>query len=65
MNHDYRQRFGFPFVICAREHTKNMILANFEGRLRDERDQEIQTALAEIFKIVRFRLSDVVLPATS
>ena len=63
MNHDYRQRFGFPFVIYAREHTKDTILASFETRLRDERDQDIQTALAEIFKIVRFRLSDVVLPA--
>src|SRR6185312_15212227 len=27
LNRAYRERFGFPFVVCVREHTKDSILA--------------------------------------
>src|SRR2546423_5963389 len=30
----YREKFGFPFVICARENKKESILAGFQARLR-------------------------------
>jgi OHCU decarboxylase len=60
LNADYRQRFGFPFVICARENKKESILAGFAQRLTHTRDGEIQTALAEIAKICRLRLLDTV-----
>lgn len=59
-NTAYRERFGFPFVICARENKKNAILAAFPVRLNNARDAEIQTALAEIAKIARLRLMDKV-----
>ena len=42
-NAAYRERHGFPFVICAREH---------------DTDAEIEVALAEIAKIARLRLED-------
>ncbi len=63
LNQAYRDRFDFPFVICVREHTKDSILANFEARLRYDRNEEIQTALGEIAKIARLRLNDVVKPS--
>ena len=56
----YRARFGFPFVICAREHTKASILAALAKRCANERAAEIATALAEIAKIARLRLEDAV-----
>lgn len=59
-NAAYRTRFGFPFVICARENKKNAILAAFPVRLNNDRRQEIQTALAEIAKIAHLRLLDAV-----
>src|SRR5687767_10664044 len=59
-NAAYRQRFGFPFVICARENKKADILAGFERRLRNNPDHEIETALGEIAKIAHYRLQDVV-----
>ena len=59
-NGAYRDRFGFPFVICARENRKQAILAAFPRRLQNERDQEIATALAEIYKIARLRMSDAI-----
>ncbi|MCC4631962.1 2-oxo-4-hydroxy-4-carboxy-5-ureidoimidazoline decarboxylase [Xanthomonas dyei] len=56
LNQAYRQRFGFPFVICVRLHDKAGILAALEQRLDASRDAEIATALAEIGKIVHLRL---------
>ena len=60
-NAAYRDRFGFPFVICARLNKKAAILAGFETRLNHSREQEIKTALEEIFKIAELRLHDLIL----
>ena len=59
-NREYREKFGFPFVICARENRKDAILAAFPVRLAHTREQEIATALAEIGKIARLRVWDAV-----
>ena len=59
-NAAYRERFGFPFVICARENKKAAILAAFPVRLGHTREREISTALAEIAKIAKLRLFDAV-----
>jgi 2-oxo-4-hydroxy-4-carboxy-5-ureidoimidazoline decarboxylase len=59
-NAAYREKFGFPFIICARLNKKDAIIAGFERRLKNSREEEIKTALGEIFKIVHFRLSDLI-----
>jgi OHCU decarboxylase len=59
-NGAYRERFGFPFVICARENRKQAILTAFPIRLGNSRDEELRTALAEIYKIARLRMLDAV-----
>jgi 2-oxo-4-hydroxy-4-carboxy-5-ureidoimidazoline decarboxylase len=59
LNQAYRDRFGFPFVICARENKKDSILAGFDARLHNSREQEIEIALGEVAKICYFRLSDL------
>ena len=56
LNHAYRQRFGFPFVICVRLQDKAGILAELQRRLDAPRNDEIATALAEIGKIVHLHL---------
>jgi 2-oxo-4-hydroxy-4-carboxy-5-ureidoimidazoline decarboxylase len=62
LNAAYRERFGFPFVICARENKKDSILAGFAARLNNTREQELRTALAEVAKIAWLRLQDIVEP---
>ncbi len=57
-NEAYREKFGFPFVICARENRKEAILSAFPSRLGHMRDEEIETALREISAIARLRLLD-------
>jgi 2-oxo-4-hydroxy-4-carboxy-5-ureidoimidazoline decarboxylase len=59
-NAPYQKQFGFPFVICARLNKKDAILQAFPVRLRNSREKEMETALAEIFKIADLRLKDVV-----
>ena len=56
----YREKFGFPFVICARLNKKEAIFKGFEARLNNSREQEIRTALEEIGKIARLRLEDLI-----
>jgi 2-oxo-4-hydroxy-4-carboxy--5-ureidoimidazoline (OHCU) decarboxylase len=55
-----RERFGFPFVICARLNKKDAIARAFPVRLRNSREQEIEIALKEIFKIAELRLKDII-----
>ena len=59
-NATYKKKFGFPFVICARLNKQSAILAGFEGRLNNSREEEIKTALEEIFKIAELRLRDLI-----
>ena len=56
----YRERFGFPFVVCAREHTADSIIAAAAERVESGAETEERTALAEIAKIARLRLEDLV-----
>ncbi len=56
LNAAYRQRFGLPFVICVRRHTRDSILRSFERRSENDPDLEFQTALDEIGLITRLRL---------
>ncbi|MFN8570107.1 MAG: 2-oxo-4-hydroxy-4-carboxy-5-ureidoimidazoline decarboxylase [Kouleothrix sp.] len=58
LNAAYRAQFGFPFIICVREHTKGSILASFEARLAHDQPAELRAALAEIAKIAWLRLAD-------
>ena len=60
LNARYRERFGFPFIICARMATKDAMLDAMAIRLQNSKSQEMDTALGEIFKIARLRLEDMV-----
>ncbi len=59
LNDSYRLRFGFPFVICAREHSVASILAAFAARLQHDADEELAIALDEVVKIIRLRVADL------
>ncbi len=62
LNHAYQTKFGFPFIIAVKNHTKASILATFEQRLQNSTEAEKQQALAEISQIARFRLDGILLP---
>lgn len=56
LNAAYRDRFGFPFVICVRRTDRAGILRAMAERLDHDRETEVATALEEIGHIVRLRL---------
>ena len=60
LNAAYAKRFGFPFVICARENKKESILTGFASRLQHTREQEITIAIAEVAKICALRFQALV-----
>jgi 2-oxo-4-hydroxy-4-carboxy-5-ureidoimidazoline decarboxylase len=60
LNRSYRKRFGFPLIVCVREHTKESIIAWGTARLGHAPEREIETALGEIVKIARLRLADLI-----
>jgi OHCU decarboxylase len=60
LNAAYRERFGFPLVVCVREHTKDSILAWGRERVGNPIDVEVGIALGEIAKIARLRLDDLI-----
>lgn len=62
LNAEYHERFGFPFVICARQNKKDSIQAGFHARMGHSEDEEIATALGEVSKIAWLRLLDTVRP---
>ena len=57
LNDAYKAKFGFPFIVCVRRHTRDSILAQFERRLRHDAATEFATALQEISFITRLRLA--------
>ncbi|MEC4802714.1 MAG: 2-oxo-4-hydroxy-4-carboxy-5-ureidoimidazoline decarboxylase [Jaaginema sp. PMC 1079.18] len=60
LNQAYQDKFGFPFIIAVKNHTKTSILAAFKRRLQNSLDAEKQQALTEISQIARFRLEAIV-----
>ncbi|MCC7348477.1 MAG: 2-oxo-4-hydroxy-4-carboxy-5-ureidoimidazoline decarboxylase, partial [Variibacter sp.] len=56
LNTRYTEKFGFPFIICARRHTKSSILAQFKKRLENGATSERETAVQEVARIAALRL---------
>ena len=57
LNDAYKAKFGFPFIVCVRRHTRDSILAQFERRLLHDAATEFAASLQEIFFITRLRLA--------
>ena len=61
LNAEYQERFGFPFIIAVRgQRDRAAILAALKSRLTNDAGTERAAALAEVAKIARFRLDDLV-----
>src|SRR3984885_2319523 len=63
VNNAYRSKFGFPYIVCVRRHTRDSILNNFEQRLPNDAATETSTSIAEICRIAALRLAQLVCSA--
>jgi len=60
LNAAYRARFGIPFIICVRRHTRASLLGECERRLANSLEAERAAALEEIGHMTRLRLVEAV-----
>ena len=59
LNLAYRQKFGFPFIIAVKGRDRGEILVHFQQRINNDKCLEYQTALAQVCRIARFRIGDI------
>ena len=59
LNQAYKAKFGFPFIVAVRNHTKKSILEAFSSRLGNTSEVELERALTEIEQIAFLRLSQI------
>lgn len=57
LNDAYKAKFGFPFMICVRRHTRDSILSEFERRLGRDETTEFAQAMQEVFYVTRLRIA--------
>ncbi len=60
VNQAYRAKFGIPYIVCVRRHTKDSILRDFEQRLPNDAGTEMLRSIAEVCRIAALRLDQVV-----
>jgi 2-oxo-4-hydroxy-4-carboxy-5-ureidoimidazoline decarboxylase len=60
VNNAYRAKFGFPYIVCVRRHTKDSILRDFERRLPNDAATETQKSIEEIYGIAALRVDQLV-----
>jgi 2-oxo-4-hydroxy-4-carboxy-5-ureidoimidazoline decarboxylase len=56
LNEAYKAKFGFPFIMAVKGHSRAEILAAFEHRIGNDPALEFRTALDEVHKIALLRL---------
>jgi 2-oxo-4-hydroxy-4-carboxy-5-ureidoimidazoline decarboxylase len=60
VNNAYRAKFGFPYIVCVRRHSKDSILRDFERRLPNGVTTEVAISIAEICRIAALRVDQLV-----
>jgi len=60
LNRQYRERFGFPFIVAVKGHTPQSVISLLQERVAHQAAEERVLALREICRIARFRLADLI-----
>ncbi|WP_166238675.1 2-oxo-4-hydroxy-4-carboxy-5-ureidoimidazoline decarboxylase [Paenibacillus turpanensis] len=58
LNTKYVRRFGFPFILAVKGHSKDTIRIEMRVRLVNSAEAEWERALHEVNRIARFRLEE-------
>lgn len=56
LNSEYKEKFGFPFIMAVRNRTRQEILHAFANRIKNSVDEEFKLALDNIHQIAHLRL---------
>jgi 2-oxo-4-hydroxy-4-carboxy-5-ureidoimidazoline decarboxylase len=63
LNAAYKAKFGFPFIIAVRMHTKEGIFFDFRRRLQNDTQTEYSNDLQNVYAITRLRLESLLGPS--
>jgi len=59
LNDAYTAKFGFPFIIAVRDHSKASILSTFRRRIENDRATEFAEACRQVERIAEIRLQEI------
>jgi len=60
LNLEYKNKFGFPFIIAVKGKNKTEILNNFRQRILNDVESEFKEAKKQVKKIATFRLNEII-----
>ena len=60
LNLEYKNKFGFPFIIAVKGKNKTEILNNFRQRILNDVESEFEEAKKQVKKIATFRLNEII-----
>jgi OHCU decarboxylase len=60
LNAEYRDKFGFPFLLAVKGNTRHDILKALARRVEGAPEEEFRVALEQVYRIARFRLEEAV-----
>ena len=60
LNRSYREKYGFPFIIAVKNHSKSEILDNFISRIKNTAEMEFNEACAQVERIAEIRMLDII-----
>lgn len=55
-NLEYEKKFGFTYILCATGRSASFMLESLQGRLKNQREKELNIAMEEQNKITKLRL---------
>ena len=59
LNSDYKNKFGFPFIIAVKGKNKSEILVNFKKRMLSDKQIEFNEAIKQVKLIASLRLDEL------
>lgn len=59
LNAQYTEKFGFPFIVAVRDHTKAGIIDAFRTRIPNDRPVEFAEACKQVERIAELRLMEL------
>ena len=59
LNSEYKNKFGFPFILAVKEKKKSEILLNFKTRVLSSKKAEFDEGVKQVINIANLRLEEL------
>ena len=59
LNSEYKNKFGFPFILAVKQKKKSEILLNFKTRVLSNKKTEFDEGIKQVIKIANLRLEEL------